>query len=218
MNIVGMDISMNGSGIVRLVLNNDTLDIVRQDYLSFTSVKKNSNKNIIFYKKEMFKNNIEKADWMIEQMINFSTTFGVVDYCGIEGYAFSASGRITDIAEFTGLVKYKLYELGWKIRLYDPCSIKMYGTGIGNADKVKMTDCYMEKYNKDMDVSYLPLYKSPSSDIIDAYFIAKLLQIELKLRNGLVKLKDLSEVEIRIMNRVTKSSPVNLLDTPFLEK
>ena len=69
-----------------------------------------------------------------------------------------------------------------------------------------------------LDLNHLPEYKNPREDIIDAYFILKLLQAELKLRHGLIELKSLSVKQIQAFNRVTKANPTNLLDRDFIEK
>ena len=58
----------------------------------------------------------------------------------------------------------------------------------------------------------------PLTDIVDAYFLAKLIWIELQVRSGEICLKDLPEHQILTFNRVTKAYPVNLLARPFITK
>ena len=67
-------------------------------------------------------------------------------------------------------------------------------------------------------MTHLPEFKSPRNDIQDAWYIAKLLQLEIKLRSGLIMLHDLPEHEIVVFNRCTKKYPVNLLARDFLQK
>jgi len=79
-----------------------------------------------------------------------------------------------------------------------------------------------EQQSDKIDLSFLPMVSenkngNPKDNIIDAWWIAKLLLTELRLRRGLVMLKDLSEDAIKIFNRVTKSNPTNILATDFLD-
>jgi hypothetical protein len=138
------------------------------------------------------------------------------DYVGIENYAFNATGMVFNIGEFVGTLKQKLYREHYLMRLFEPTVIKMYATKKGNSDKIRMCDEY-DKYNDgQLDLSSLPQYKSPKEDIVDAYYICKLLRLELMLRKGLIELKQLNEVEIKIFNRCTKANPVNILARGFL--
>jgi hypothetical protein len=97
-------------------------------------------------------------------------------------------------------------------------------TGRGNADKLAMYDAFMQiPVEQRIDISTLPVVetskgKSPTSDIIDAFYITKLLQTELKLRRGLLSLKDMSEDINWIFNRVTKTSDENILTREFIKK
>ena len=219
MIIIGADLSINSSGVVRMVLDDKTLEIKRQDYLSFTQVKKTATKDIIHYKKDDFRNDIEQNKWMTERIISFCVTLGEPDYIGIEDYAFAARGLVFNIAEFIGGFKSAVYDRRWKIRLYDPCTIKMYATGKGNADKVGIEDAYNKNHKGQLTgIDTLPEYKSPKVDIIDAYFIAKILQVELKIRHNVIDIRKLSEMETKIFQRTTKGNPENLLVREFLAK
>lgn len=214
MIITGLDLSQNGSGCVKFELDKN-LNIIKKDYLGFTHVKKNSSKNVLFYSKKQFRNYFEQNEWMKNHILDFCKD---VEFCSIEDYAFSALGRITFLAEFEGLVKYSLYQEGKKIRLYDIASIKMYACDNGGATKEDMID----KYDKDaldpLKLNYLPRFKSPKEDIVDAFWIVNLLLLELRLRKGLIQLSSLTEKQIQIFNRVTKSHPVNILATDFYHK
>ena len=214
MIIAGIDCSMNGTGIYKFKLD-DNLEIIEKDYLAFTTVKKHSSNNILYYNnKKQFKDYLEKNKWMYDGIFKFINN---AEYVAIEDYAFGAKGRVFNIAEFTGGLKLKLYENDYKTRLYDIGSIKMFATTNGNSQKDVMQE-YFEKEKDIPNLSNLPDGKSPKADVIDAYFIAKLLQTEMKLRYGIVTLKELSLTEIRVFNRVTKANPVNILARDFLTK
>jgi Holliday junction resolvasome RuvABC endonuclease subunit len=138
------------------------------------------------------------------------------DVVAIEGYAFCAKGKVFNIAEATYALKEKIYENGNKLRIYEPTTIKKFSTEIGNADKEKMNECFIAT-NHDYVLEHLPS-GSPREDIIDAFYVCKLLQTELKLRKGLIQLKELSEKQIECFNQASKSNPENILVRKFIER
>lgn len=213
MIICGIDPSINSSGIFKIQLDDKTLDIIDQDYLSFTQVKKNECNNILWYKKKDFKNNLEQNIWMQSKISPF---IQYVNYLAIEGYAYGATGLVFEIGEFVGGIKQMVYELSIKMRIYEPTVIKMYATGNGTSDKISMCDKYDKLKDGQLDLGHLPQYKSPKEDVVDAYYICKLLRLELMLRKGLITLDKLNETEIKIFNRLTKSNPVNILARDFI--
>ena len=98
----------------------------------------------------------------------------------IEGYAFATSGtsHVRSIAENTGLLKHKLYKQKVPIRPVPPTVIKKYATGKGNANKELMYEAFTAELltPSDLQTRLTPKSKkkrSPVSDIVDAYFIAK---------------------------------------------
>tara|TARA_R110001606_G_scaffold14319_2_gene60683 strand:+ start:22570 stop:23247 length:678 start_codon:yes stop_codon:yes gene_type:complete len=217
MKIVGLDLSMNSSGLVSLTLD-DNLDILETKYEGFCSVKKHEADDIHLFRKKDYNNRYEMTEFASNIIVNFCEG---ADYVAIEDYAFGASGNLVDIGEFIGHVKMRLLHKFHKLRLYDPNSIKKYATGSGNSDKISMYHSYVKDTNIKPDISVLPAPNkasgiSPTSDIVDAYYIARLLQLELKLRRGLVELKNYSLDEISIFNRVTKARPENILVRDFI--
>lgn len=227
--IAGLDLSKNSSGISKFVLNEELEMDGAPTYIGFSTTKKNekelmSGSRVFHYKKEWFKNGFEKNYWFRDRILDFVKD---CEYVAIEGYAYAGKGEVFDISEFTSTIKNSLYDLGIKMRIYDPNSIKMFAVK-GNADKLDMYEAILKM--KDsltcFDMSDLPIVDekhrkkgvSPTSDIVDSYFIARLLWQELKLRKALVKLKDLPEAVIRVFNRVTDSQPVNILDQDFISK
>lgn len=217
MYIVGIDYSKNSPGIMMSEIDNN-FEIINTKYRGFTSVKKTSklDSNLVFYHKKQFKNDIEKAVWMRNHIIEFIED---ADYCAIEGYALAAKGKVFDIAESTMCTKLGIYECYKALRIYEPSTIKMFATGNGKSAKVEMGDAYtkLEDLNKP-NLSHFKPYVSPSEDLVDAYFCMKLLQMELKLRYGIIQLRDLNVKTIKIFNRVTKANPENILVRDFIIK
>jgi len=221
--ICGLDLSINSSGITKFTLD-DNLDIVKKEFLAFTSVKKNLKKYdngiVHFYHKNMFKAQyIEKHIWMEEKIIDFIKD---ADFVSLEDYAMGASkGQVFNIAEFTGCVKRKIFDLDIPLRKYDINSIKMFITNRGNSDKSLILSFYNKVEDSDKFIfpkDIIENEKSYANDIIDSYYIAKLLQLELKIRHGLVLLKELPLKQIEMFNRTTKGNPVNILARDFILK
>lgn len=218
MLICGLDLSTNSPGAYILKLD-DELNVISEDFKGITSVKKTVTPKTPLLPK--FDNYIDRDLWVSEQIVSFTSG---VDYVALEGPAYGAKGKLFEIGQSAGAVKYPLYRFGCALRVYDPLSIKMFATGEGNADKLDMYNHFIQKkgihYFESLNLPVVNKDKgvSPTSDIIDAYWIAHLLLLELKLRRALVKLKDFPDPVIRIFNRVTKYYPTNILDTEFLEK
>ena len=217
MKIVGLDLSMNSSGLVSLILD-DNLDIIETKYEGFCSVKKHESKEVHLFRKKDYNNRYEMNDEATTIIKKFCEN---ADYIAIEDYAFGASGNLVDIGEFIGYVKTVLLKEQYKIRLYDPNSIKKYATDDGRSDKISMYQYYNKCTDLKPEIKTFPAPTkasgiSPTSDIIDAYWIAHLLKTELKLRHGIVDLSSLGVKKIEIFNRVTKAHPENILVTDFL--
>lgn len=213
MIIAGVDFSKNSPGVVSFILD-DNLNIEDVDYLGFTTVKKTAalDKNLVYYHKDAFNNDIAKAIFLRDVIKGYILDNYIIDYVAFEGYAFNAKGKVFDIAESTMCTKLFFYENEVSIRIYDPNSIKKFATGKGNAKKEQMD----KVFDKDT-FDHLPAGKSPRVDLVDAYFVAELLRMELKLRLGLINLKDLPKEKIEIFNRVTRAYPENILVRPFIE-
>jgi len=210
MKIVGIDNSVNSPGVVWFTLD-EQMNITKKEFMGFTQVKKNATENIIHYKKKDFEDDISQYIFNRDKIFEAITKDGILpDYVAIEDYAYSANGKVFNIAESTGALKVKLYENYIPIRLYDPCSIKLFFSSYGNADKERMKQCYdnLDEGEK--------LFGVINEDIIDAFFVTLLLYYELKIRKGLINLSLLPEYQIRVFNRVTKNYPENILVRNFI--
>jgi len=217
MIIAGIDPSINGTGVFKFFLD-DKLQVQKVSHLGFTQVKKYSCESIIHYKKTNFYNYIEQNKFMYDHLSSFLDD---VSYVAMEDYAFAATGRVYHIGEFVGGLKILLYDSGKMLRMYEPTVLKKFATGKGNSDKVSMCDAYntiAAASSGLLDLPSLKEYASPKTDLVDAYYATKLLNLELLLRYGFVSLNNLSQTDISIFNRCTKSNPVNILARDFLNK
>jgi Holliday junction resolvasome RuvABC endonuclease subunit len=150
----------------------------------------------------------------------FSLPIDHNDYAGIEDYAYQASQGAHQIGEVGGIARKACWDDGARIRLHDPPSIKMFATHDGTADKKEMVREVLQRWPETKEFcKYTHLKnKTITEDLIDAYVIAKLVCVEVQLRNGSMKLSDLHEKEVQVFNRVTKRYPNNLLDREWIQK
>jgi hypothetical protein len=97
-------------------------------------------------------------------------------YILIEDYAFAAKGRVFNLAENCGLLKYLLYKDGWKFSTIAPTVIKKHATGKGNANKELMYACFHDQTGIDLVNIYSAPGRrldSPITDIVDAYYLTQ---------------------------------------------
>lgn len=116
------------------------------------------------------------ADWAIDIVMGASAI-------GIEGYAFGAHGRVFQIAENQGLLKYKIYQLGIPVTVIPPTEVKKFAVGKGNADKNLMYAGWAAETGIDLKAMLTPNKQesvSPVSDIVDSYYICKKMFMSIK--------------------------------------
>jgi len=179
MIIAGIDYSLRGPAIC--VYNSDAGEFEFK-YCSFyflTNTQKYAtmfDKNI--FGERFFQWNCDSeryetiADWACDRVSG-------CDQVALEGYAFGAKGkRLFQIAENTGILKYKLYNLNIPIDIVPPGTVKKLATGKGNADKQQMHSAFMRSNGIDLKRMISPDQKdisNPVSDIVDSYYICKYL-------------------------------------------
>ena len=228
MIICGIDYSISSPAVVRAELDDD-LEIIGINYLSFSSTMKNCklDENLVHNAKKNFRSDMERFQFLrdsIEQFLYREDVAtnplgeGSPDYIAIEGYAMGGMGKVFNIAEATALTKSMIYDKGTPLRTYTPSAIKKYATGNGTAGKVSMHKQFMNEESPFINLSHLDDLKNPQEDIIDAYWIMRLLQTELKLRQGVTTLRELNSKQIEVFNAVSKSQPQNLLVREFVQK
>lgn len=174
MNIAGVDYSLTSPAVC--VHSGDTWNY---DNCSFHFFRK---KNIV--SKHPFIG-YEYPEWDCDQQRyeNLSAwTLDIIFVNGVtkavvEGYAFGAVGRVFNIAENGGYLKQRLWLCGIEQEVVAPTVVKKFATGKGNASKELMYDAFVEETGVNVFASLdIPDSKNwnPVSDIVDAYYIAKL--------------------------------------------
>jgi Holliday junction resolvasome RuvABC endonuclease subunit len=112
------------------------------------------------------------ASWVLTILADFKKEDIVIL---IEDYSFGSKGRVFNLAENCGILKYMLYKGGYSFFTVPPTVIKKFATGKGNATKEKMYDAFLSETFIDLHNIISPTTKlgSPTTDIVDAWYIAK---------------------------------------------
>ena len=176
--IAGIDYSLCGPAICVSDMEREfTFDTCQFYFLS--NVKKYARKiktNVTGENFSQFNGEMQRyetiADWAGEKIVGCY-------YVGLEGYAYNATGRVFNIAENTGVLKYKLYTRSIPIEVIPPSEVKKFATKKGNASKNLMYEKFLEETNVPLQ-SFFGMdgkeIKSPLSDVVDAYYICKYLR------------------------------------------
>ena len=220
-HIIGLDLSLNGSAGTVLAPGTGKGRNVISHFLC--SEKKGLCKTLAKKEEVMGVLHLQKPKGRMTEPVKVARLDSVLKFLvshinsikptfvAIEDYAYGAKGDQFHIGELTGAVKTYLWRRGIPFRMYDPKTIKKYGTGSGNADKADMLVACLKKWKQDfMD------YDKVKDNVADSFIIARLLELELDLRRGHYSLSDLTNKEREIFQRVTKTYPVNILERPFI--
>lgn len=180
--IAGMDFSMTCPSL-SISLTSDISFKTTQFYYITKVVKHVGffDDHITGIKEPPFKSQEERFDNISEYFLNILTKYKVEDFA-IEGYSYSSTGQVFDISENTGVLKHKLFKNNINIHIFPPTEIKKFATGKGNAKKQDMFNAFLERESVDFrsSINYTKtLIDNPVSDIIDSYYILKILHKKL---------------------------------------
>jgi len=164
-------------------------------------------------------------DW-VGDMINEASSHGV-GHVIIEDYAYAATtNSAAQQAEIGGVVRLRFLLRGYKVRTVMPsqlakwighcptkkercaAAVKMDFPIIKPAEKAKLVSLKKTKHGQD--------YDGPLTDMVDAFFLADMLQWELALRTGRCTAQDLTDRQREVFNATSPAMPENLLERPFL--
>lgn len=139
----------------------------------YTTKKKHEGKfgtNIYGMMAPPYEHEMERFHNISEWAMAILTKFNVTEVC-IEGYSMgSSNGRVFNIAENTGLIKWKMWNSGIKYHSAPPTTVKKYFTGKGNAKKDFMHLCFLERTGVNIaDIFGQKEDSNPVSDIVDSH-------------------------------------------------
>ena len=120
------------------------------------------------------------SSWAMSCMSKQDAQFGLqaIDHVFIEDYAMGAKGRVFHIGENAGALKMRLYRNQMSYSTISPAEVKKYATGKGNSDKNAMHRSFRLETGVDLKEEITPRKAkvgNPVSDIVDSYYICKLL-------------------------------------------
>jgi len=137
----------------------------KTEFDQFTLYPSLKNKNYI--------NNIDRyqilANWAVKILIE-----NKIDTIFLEGYSMgSRAGLAFNIGEATSLLKYFCFQNKIDVFPVPPTTVKKFATGKGNAKKEQMETAFIEQTKINLRSHLIQTEKqlSPSSDIIDSYYI-----------------------------------------------
>lgn len=133
-------------------------------------------------------------------------------HVAIEDYGFTGKGASLWLPELGGAVKNYLWRSGVPFRLYDPQALKLYLANRGDARKEEMIAAAASK----VWVTSTGEYGKATGDIVDAMACVRLLADELTARENPASIPSMPEMTRKLLNRVTKSRPVNILADGFV--
>jgi len=220
MIVIGMDGSKNGTGVVAAKVN-DKFEIVKIDCISFTQIKKLETEKIKFHHiTKSFNDDQSKICWVRDEVTQFINDFIGTDdsdcYTAIEDYAHNTVGRQFDKGEICGMLKIVAYDtFRSKLRKYSPKTIKKYA-GHGDYDKVAMCEAYLEG-EKELTLPDDLKDLVKVNDVVDAYWICKLLIRELQLKSGQITKEDLCLREQELFAVKSKDETKNYTTKRFEE-
>jgi Holliday junction resolvasome RuvABC endonuclease subunit len=116
-----------------------------------------------------YESEMERFDNLSEWAMTILKKFGVKQVC-LEGYSMGSKGKVFNIAENGGLLKYKMWKAGIDFVTPPPTTVKKVFAGSGSAKKEDMHTAFVDKTG--VDVAKLldkSAGASPVSDVVDSY-------------------------------------------------
>lgn len=182
MLIGGIDYSMTCPCICVYNSNTGPFCYSKCKFYYLTDRKKYSTSFMLNIKGEQFEDYV--GDYMrFDSISTWAMRYltGLEQVC-IEGYAYGGKGKVFHIAENTGILKYKIYQLQIPLEIAPPSQIKKMATGKGNATKEDMHDAFLKETKVNLIKTVTPDREdviSPVGDIVDSYYVCKYLYLKI---------------------------------------
>jgi Holliday junction resolvasome RuvABC endonuclease subunit len=139
-------------------------------------------------------------------------------HVAFEGYSMTRAPVASRVlGEVGGIVRVLLADLGFPFRVYPVESIKAFATGNAAAEKAEMILACRDRWDEP-NFTRFGKTEGAAGNLADAYVIAQLLRLELRIRAGEEDVHRIDKVSRDVLLRTTpKRQPVPLLETPFAE-
>jgi len=172
MRIIGVDYSLSSPCVCVFEGDSFTFENCKFYYLTNNKKYDIDSNNILGDLFEEYDCNENRyfniTDWVLTKLKECDNVY-------LEGYSMGSTGMVFSIAENAGLLKHYLWKRKLEYHVVAPTVIKKFATGKGNANKERLQECFIEETGVDIKKMLNMTEKqwNPSSDIIDAYYIAK---------------------------------------------
>ena len=174
MTTIGIDLSLTSPALCVSSRENFSVNTCTFHYL--TSLKKTivTDTKLKGQLYPLYGSDMARYELISTWILKFVDAYSA-DSIYLEDYAFGATGRVFNIAENTGILKYRLWTRGLTVQTVAPTVIKKFATGKGNANKEAMQDSFITETGLNIKETLQLTDKqwNPSSDIIDSYYICK---------------------------------------------
>ena len=174
MKILGIDLSLNSPAVC--FFSGEQFNQEECIYFYFTNNKKLAitNKKFSGTLIPEYYNDMQRYENITRWVMNIISDH-TPDHIFIEGYSFSSTGKVFNIAENCGILKYNIWKYGITYSVLPPSVVKKNATGKGNANKQLMEETFLLTTGLDVrkQLKLSASVSNPVSDIIDSYFIAK---------------------------------------------
>jgi Holliday junction resolvasome RuvABC endonuclease subunit len=221
--VVGIDQSANGTAAVSL------LDGKLGSFLFFADTKKacrelrkTDDRAFVAIEPVVVKGGDEVAKTVRLRAIRDALTKYVSlvnpTHAAFEGYSLTRAPVASRVlGEVGGIVRVLLADLRVPFRVYPVEAVKTFACGKANAEKADVVLACRDRWDEPNFLKYGKT-EGAAGNLADAYVIAQLLHLELRVRHGDVLLEDLDPNSRAVLQRVTpKRQPQAILDTPFAE-
>jgi Holliday junction resolvasome RuvABC endonuclease subunit len=174
MNILGIDLSLTSPALCFSPSNQFSFETCEFFFLT------DREKFLYKHKKlhgEMFPDYTQDSERYnnIAQWIVDIAKQRTVEKVFIEGYSYGSTGRVFQIAENGGVLKFLLWRNHIPYDVVPPTVVKKFATGKGNANKELIEQSFVAEtgFNVKKELDMTPKQWNPSSDIIDSFYICK---------------------------------------------
>lgn len=171
---IGIDPSINGTGITIFHRNCYYFYIIcktKKSYNLFNSFGCNITPFLINTKKYYFEK-ILFANSILNLAISNLELYNCSIYCGIEGYSYGSHGKLAEIGELCGILKYHLFRHSkiMEVESFPPTIVKKFGAGYGQSGKGDLVLEFCEMFPN----FYKLRYREELKDLVDSFYITNL--------------------------------------------